>query len=457
MKISIIGTDHRLAKVELRELLAMSEDQVPDALADLVAISGIREAAVLSTCNRFEVVYVDEGSCDAELGRVLAVWAGLPADELEPHLIRYDGAEAARHLFSVTSSLDSMVLGESQITGQVKDAYRMADEAGTVGPLLHRLFHKAFAVAKRVRTDTDVGAASVSVAHAAVDMAQAVFEDLSRHSVLLLGAGEMAELALRGFRSRGVEDLWITNRTMARATEVASGLSAGVVPWAQRARFVERVDVVLCSTGARTPVLTRDEVDKARRARKGRPLLLIDISVPRNLDPRINELRAVYQFDIDDLAQAVQVNQEARKREAAKAGEMVDEEVGRFDRILSDVHVAPLLAALNRWVAAEGREEVERSIRNLGPVLQGLGDDERKAVELALGRMAGSLGKRFLHKPIRRLKELGAQGSVDRLADAAELLGVEATLLALDDGPDLRDSVEQEHDGPRSLRAGKEV
>ncbi|HCP48282.1 MAG TPA: glutamyl-tRNA reductase [Deltaproteobacteria bacterium] len=315
----------------------------------------------------------------------------------------------------------------------MKEAYRIANEAGTVGPLLHRLFHKSFAVAKRVRTETGVGAATLSVAQAAVDMADVVFDDLSSHPVLLLGAGEMSELALRGFKARGVQDLWVANRTISRATEVATGLSAGVVPWDQRARFLAQVDVVLCSTGARSSVLTRDDVLAVRKARKGRPLLLIDISVPRNLDPGINDLSGVYMFDIDDLGQVVQVNQEARQREAARAEQIVEQEVSRFERMLSDVHLAPLLRALHRRMASDSAQEVERSLRVLTPILSKLDEAERSLVSNALTRMSTALGKRFLHHPMQRLKDLGNEGEGGQLAEIAELFGVGTVLVSVPD------------------------
>ena len=219
MRIRQLGTNHRHATVEVRERLALPEEAVPPLLAALCALPGVQEAVLISTCNRVELTWVDNGGCIEDVVAVVARAAGLSPSFLDPHLFRHQDEDAVKHLFRVCGGLDSMVLGETQIVGQVKEAYRIASDVGTVGPLLHKLFHKAFAVAKRVRTETAIGASTVSVANAAVDMAGRVFDDLAKHPVLLLGAGEMSELALKGFVSRGAKDAWVSNRTLERAVD----------------------------------------------------------------------------------------------------------------------------------------------------------------------------------------------------------------------------------------------
>ncbi len=433
MRIRLCGTNHREAPVEVRERLALSDADFQPALRRLHGLPGVREVVLVSTCNRVEVIWVDDGQAEDAVAAEMGRWSGLAPAELEPHLVRAIDDEAVRHLFRVCGSLDSMVLGESQILGQVKDAYRAACECETVGPLLHRLFHKAFAAAKRIRSETDVGASTLSVARAAVDMAGAVFEDLSSKAVLLLGAGEMAELALRGFRDQGCRDLWVSNRTLSRAAEVAGPLEAAVLPWGRRAEFLAHGDIVVASTGAREPVLTRRDVKAVRRKRRGRPLLLVDISVPRNLDPGIDRLDNVYLFDIDDLAQVVQAGQEARRAEASKAERIVAEEVAAFSRVLSQVQVSPLLRALTQKVGRDGRQEVERTLSRLAPLLSDLDEGERRQVAEALDRMVQAVGKRFLHDPLRRIKRLGEAGELERLEQAADLLGIEATLVDMGD------------------------
>ena len=439
MRIRLCGTNHRQAPVEVRERLALAEADFQPTLRRLHELPGVREVVLVSTCNRVELVWVDEGADDDVMAAQMARWSGLTPAELSPHLLSACDDAAVRHLYRVCGSLDSMVLGESQILGQVKDAYRAACDCGTVGPLLHRLFHKAFATAKRIRSETDVGANTLSVARAAVDMAGAVFEDLSSKAVLLLGAGEMAELALRGFQDQGCRDLWVSNRTLARAAEVAGPLEAAVLPWSRRAEFLSSGDIVVASTGAREPVITRRDVKAVRRARRGRPLLLVDISVPRNLDPAIDSLDNVYLFDIDDLAQVVQAGHEARRVEAAKAEQIVDQEVDAFSRVMSQVQVSPLLRALSQKVGRDGRQEVERTLARLEPLLDGMDAEARAKLAGALERMVSAVGKRFLHHPLRRIKELGEAGELDRIEEAATLLGIQAPLMAVGDAEERSD------------------
>ena len=243
----------------------------------------------------------------------------------------------------------------------------------------------------------------------------------------------MAELALKSFQSKGARRVWVSNRTLERATDVAVPLGAGVVPWEERVTFLSEVDVVLCSTGGQHPVLTKEDVQTVRKTRRGRPLVLVDISVPRNLDPCIHELPGVYQFDIDDLADAVHDNKQSRAREAEAAQLLIDEEVEVFARVLSLVHVSPLLKSIHQKVARDARREIERTQQNLRDVLESIDEDARRRVVQALERMAGALSKRFLHHPLDRLKVLGELGERDRLVEAAELFGVEATLLMVRD------------------------
>jgi glutamyl-tRNA reductase len=430
----LYGTSHRHAPVEVRERLTAGVPPAGEAAARIASLAGVAEGVVLSTCNRFEVVVVEtaraEGLPDPVV-RELSRWSGLAESELDS--ITYDLVDeaAAEHLFRVVSSLDSMILGESQITGQVKEAYRQASAAGACGRLLHRVFQKAFSVAKRVRTETDLGAATVSVAGAAVDLTRRIYEDLGRRSVLLLGAGEMAEVALRAFAAKGVQELWVSNRTQWRAAELAEAVGAGVLPWDRRHEFLARVDIVLAATAASAPVITRKDVAAVRRARRGRPLVLIDVSVPRNLDAALHRESGVYLYDIDDLGRSADLGKVKREKEAERAEASVASEVGRFARVLSQVHVAPLVRSMHGKVSGDVEHEVARTMSSLTGVLGPLGPEARGEIEAAMRRMANALGKRFLHHPIRRVKALGAEGELDRLADAADLLGVESTLLTV--------------------------
>jgi len=434
MRLHLVGTSFRTAAVEVRERLAVSRGELAGVLEALTARDGVREALLVSTCNRVELLYVEDGADNDAIVAWLLQRAGISMSRADDVLFQHTDEAAIRHLFRVAGSLDSMILGESQITGQVKEAYRQAVEAGTVGPLLHRLMRKTFSVAKRVRTETKVGAATLSVANAAVEMATRIFEDLAKHSILMLGAGEMGELALKGFAVRGAKDLWVSNRTLETAAEVAAPLGAGVLPWERRVDFLRRADIVVCSTGANEPVLYKGDLAPLRRARRGRPLFLVDISVPRNLDPALQELPWVYMFDIDDLSQVVDANAEARAREAEKAEAIVAGEVAAFGRVLSQVHVAPLIRAMNRKIADEVQREVDRTLKGLGSVLDALPDEQRGRIEAAVTRMAQTLGKRVLHHPIGRIKTLGREGELDGLEEVARVFGVEALLLEVRDG-----------------------
>ncbi len=434
MRLRLVGTSFRSAPVEVRERLAVPRADLGGVLDAVSQRSGVRECLLVSTCNRVELLYVEDGANNEDIVAWFLGRGGFDASRADEILYQHADDAAIRHLFRVTGSLDSMILGESQIAGQVKEAYRQSVKVGTVGPLLHRLMRKTFSVAKRVRTETKVGAATLSVANAAVEMATRIFEDLSKASVLMLGAGEMGELALKGFASRGAKDLWVSNRTLETAAEVASPLGAGVLPWERRVDFLRRADVVVCSTGANKPVLYKADLAPLRRARRGRPLFLVDISVPRNLDPALQDLPWVYMFDIDDLSQVVDANAEARAREAQKADAIVSQEVTSFGRVMSQVHVAPLIRAVNRKVAAEVDKELERTLGGLRGILAELPEDQRNKVQRSMTKMVQTVGKRVLHHPINRIKALGREGELDGLEEVARVFGVEALLLEVRDG-----------------------
>lgn len=434
MRLRLIGTSFRQAPVEVRERLAVPRGELSGILNEVTKRPGVRECLLISTCNRVELLYVEDGCNNEELVAWLLARGGFEATRSDEILYQHLDEAAIEHLFRVTGSLDSMILGESQIAGQVKEAYRQSVKAGTVGPMLHRLMRKTFSVSKRIRTETQVGAATLSVANAAVEMATRVFEDLSAATVLMLGAGEMGELALKGFSSRGAKDLWVSNRTLETAAEVAGPLGAGVLPWDRRVEFLKQADVVVCSTGADEPVLYKSDLAPLRRARRGRPLFLVDISVPRNLDPKLQDLSWVYMFDIDDLSQVVDANAESRAREADKAAGIVAAEVTAFGRVFTQVHVAPLIRAVNRKVSGEVHRELERTLGGLRSILDELTEDQRAKVETSMTLMMQTLGRRVLHHPIDRIKRLGRDGEIDGLEEVARIFGVEALLLDVRDG-----------------------
>src|SRR5438034_929128 len=310
MPLFVAGLSHRNAPVELREQLAVDEDKLRELLRDAVASGAVREVLVLSTCNRVEVYAVADvpGEARGALFRRRCRHRGIETAPVEALLYTHADAEAVRHAFRVASSLDSMMIGEPQILGQVKDAFALAQSCQTVGPTLHTLFTQAFAVAKRVRTETEIGRHAVSVSFAAVELARKIFAGLSGKAVLVVGAGEMSELAARHLVEQGAFPIYVTNRTLARAQELARALAGTAVPFDELPTALASVDIVITSTGAPEPVISREMVERATHGRRNRPLFFIDIAVPRDVEASAGTLADVYCYDIDDLKQVVDAN-----------------------------------------------------------------------------------------------------------------------------------------------------
>lgn len=411
--ILVLGLSHRTAPVEVRERLTAGSEALPVVLSRLAARSELQEVMFLSTCNRVEVVALapDARIEDAQraIREELARHGGLSQEtELAPFLYGKRGDEAVTHVFRVAASLDSMVLGEPQILGQVKDAHDAAVAAGTLKGVLGRCISRAFAVAKRVRTETAIGAGSVSIASVAVDLARHIFGELDDHAVLLLGAGEMAEAAARSL-SKGARAVRICNRSFERAAALASAMQASAVPWAELEREMVQADVVVASTASREPVVTRDMVKRAMRARKGRTLFFVDIAVPRNVEPAVHGIDNVYVYNVDDLEQQVARGLEARRAELASAEKIVAEEVAQFLAWTRGLEVQPTVVAMRAKARAVLVGELERSLAGR---LRHLGEAERAAL---IQMLDAALGK-LLHAPTTRLKARAAEGD-----DAGEL------------------------------------
>jgi glutamyl-tRNA reductase len=400
-KLWLLGLSHRSAPVELRERLALDDATAGELARQLLEqVPGLGECALLSTCNRVEVVGCgDLAAVDpAVVVGVLRNGRPLNDEEIRRHLYLHEDRAAARHLFRVASSLDSMVVGEPQILGQVKGFYEAAVRAGTTGVVLHRVFHKAFSAAKRVRSETGIGGRNVSVSSVAVELAMQIFESLSEKTALLIGAGKMAELAARQFRDRGIGGLMFANRTFDRGVELARELHGTPVPFEELSRYLPMADVVIGSTAATEFLLTEADVQEASRLRGYRPTFLIDLGVPRNFDPHINDLRNVYLYDIDDLQSVIGENREERGREAARAEEIVSEEIESFWRWFENLDVVPTIVGLRDKAARICRRELDRTFG----ALKHLGDDERKSIEA----MAEAIVNKLLHEPIARLKRV---------------------------------------------------
>jgi glutamyl-tRNA reductase len=392
-RLCVIGLSHKSAPVEVRERAAFAEAALEAALKDLTARPGIGEAMIVSTCNRVELYAgVDSSGALDALHRFFVDERGLPAAFRE-HLYAHDGDEALRHLFRVASSLDSMVVGESQILGQVKQAFQTATAAGTVGPVLGRALPHAFQLAKRVRTETDIARSSASIASAAVSLAAQIFGDLRGREVLVVGAGKMGDLSARHLRAAGIGKLHVVNRTHARAVELAERLGGVPAPWEMLDWLLEHVDIVLCSTGAQEPVIREARVREAMRARKGRWLFFIDIAVPRDVEPAVGSVGNVYLYDVDALEQVVSANRAGRAREASEAEALVTEELKRYQALERTLGVVPVIKALRSRFLDVARAEAQRAAARGGG-----------ATEAQLAQFAEAIVNKLLHKPLTALK-----------------------------------------------------
>lgn len=394
--IHLLGLNHRTASVEIRERFALTDHCSPESWA-VPRGGGVEESLILSTCNRVEVLVVGQG--DDPRRQALECWSrvrGRTVEEMEPYLYQYRDAEAVRHLFSVASSLDSLVLGEPQILGQLKAAYRKAVASRNAGLILNRLLHKAFSVAKRVRTETAVASSAVSISYAAVELAKRIFDDMENHEALLIGAGEMAELAALHLMQAGIRRVKVANRTLSRAKDLAGRIGGEAVPFEGLADCLTDTDIVISSTGAPEAILTADDIRRALRRRRNRPMFLIDIAMPRDIAPEVNNLDNVYLYDIDDLREVVEENLAQRRDEAEKARFIVDAETESFGSWLRSLALQPTIVDLVRRGERIMEEELNRTFRRLGDV----DDRTREALEI----MAASVVRRINHEPLLFLK-----------------------------------------------------
>lgn len=395
----IVGINHRTAPVEVRERLAFGDEEMAPALSRLrLEAPSISEAALISTCNRVELIAMAEEPevAVSELIGFLAAERGVDPKLFHDAIYRFDGREAARHLFRVGASLDSMVVGEPQILGQLKDAYMRAAEAGSVGIVLHRAFHRAFSVAKKVREHTLIGHGVVSVSSAAINLAKQIFDSFEKKTVLLIGAGEMAETTARLLMRLGIESLLITNRTFDRAVALARALGGTAVPFDSYKPYLKMADVVIGSVTANRPLLSGEELESVVHARRYRPMFLIDLGVPRNFHESLNELDNVYLYNIDDLAAVTDDTREEREREAQKAESIVDVELEAFWRWLSGLELVPAIKDIRANIERLREAELKRH----RAWLANLPEDQRIHIE-ALSR--GIINK-ILHQILSELR-----------------------------------------------------
>ncbi|MCE5335198.1 MAG: glutamyl-tRNA reductase [Desulfobacteraceae bacterium] len=413
--IVLLGMNHKTAPVEIREQLAVACRQEVNPLHMLPRMEHVDEMVFLSTCNRVEFLFTCNSLQDGiqEVKTLLRTHVGLPVSTPpDNYLYVYENMEAVKHLFMVASSLDSMVLGEPQILGQMKDAYRAAVEYRTVKTVLNRLLHKAFSVAKRVRTETCIGSCAVSVSYAAVELARKIFGDIRDKKVMLIGAGEMAELAAEHFLAQGVRQLTVANRTLERAMELAGKFRAETVPFDCFLDALKSMDIVLSSTGAQQPIIRYQDVRSRMRERRNKPLFFIDIAVPRDIDPKVNEIDNVYVYDIDDLQGVIDINREERRNQAQLAEHLIDEETIKFKRWMNTLSAVPTIISLRAKAETIRRNEIRKTFAQLPD----LSEREREAIEI----LTESIIKKFLHDPIVFLKKKAQRGTQATFMDFAQ-------------------------------------
>ncbi len=399
MKVFVAGLNHKIADVDVREKLAFNGPKLEEGLKRFRELPEVHEAIILSTCNRVELyANVKDYQRAAEAVKTfLSEFHNINRSSLDAGLYIYDGVNAVRHIFRVASSLDSMVVGEPQILGQLKDAFELALSQKTTGILLNKLMKKAISVAKRVRTETRIAENAVSISFAAVELAKKIFTDLSKRVFMLLGAGEMAELAAKHLISSGVKEVLVSNRTYERACDIAKEFNGKPVRFDEFIDEMARADIVICSTGAPDYIVTKDQMQKVMKERKQRQVFLIDISVPRNIDPETNDLDNVYLYNVDDLQGVVDSNLFERKKEAEKAEKIIDEELETFLRWQSTLDSVPTIIAIREKAEEIKKEELDKLFHKI----TGMGEKEREAIEY----MAAALINKMIHPPTAALKE----------------------------------------------------
>ncbi|ARN74671.1 glutamyl-tRNA reductase [Oceanicoccus sagamiensis] len=420
MGLIALGINHKSANVALRERVAFAPEQMAEALQDALSDALLAEAVILSTCNRTELfAIVADEHLDGGEQRALA-WLGayhhIPLADLESCYYSYSDQQALRHIIQVTSGLDSMVLGEPQIFGQMKSAFAVAQEASSVGSELSRIFPHVFSVAKKVRTDTAIGKNPVSVAYAAVNVSHHIFSDLSETRALLIGAGETIELVARHLSEKGVKSIVVANRTLGRARELAHRFGAEAVLLSEIPEQLVQADIVISSTASQLPILGKGAVEHALKLRKHRPILMVDIAVPRDIEEQVGELSDIYLYTVDDLTEIVDENKRNRESEARKADKLIDKGVENYLQQLRSLDVVSTLKAYRQQSEQTRDIELEKALKQLA---------KGESAERVVTQLARSLTNKFMHKPSIEMKKASAEGHEDRVSWAHQLFGLQ--------------------------------
>ncbi len=406
MRFLVTGLNHKTAPVELRERLAIGGDALPETTRALLAEPGVQEAMILSTCNRVELL-VSHNGLEPHLPGFLAQHFALDRSVLEPHLYRYQDEEAVRHMFRVAASLDSMVVGEAQILGQVKQSWTTARELGAVKGPLDKLLQGAFSAAKRVRTETEIGSSSISIASVAVDLARRIFGSLEGKKILVIGAGKMSELAARHMMQHGADSMLVANRTYERAVKLAEQFLGEAIRFEELDARAHEADIIITSTGATEQILGVEQAQQILHRRKNRPVFVIDIAVPRDVDPRVNQLEGMFLYDIDDLQSVAASHLVDRGREAERAEAIITEETERFRRRIRTIDIAPAIMQVQGTAEELRQAELHRQRQ----LLQSLTPEQQAAVD----SLTRGLMNKFLHLPLQALKSAARDGDAAAL------------------------------------------
>jgi len=415
MTLLAFGINHKTAPVNIREKVAFAPDILHQALQNLVTKDAIHEAVILSTCNRTEVYCgLDYPANDAVL-EWLSEFHQLPLESISPYIYAYQDSEAVQHILRVASGLDSLVLGEPQILGQIKEAYMTANAAGAIGAQLNRLFQHTFAVAKQVRTDTAIGASPVSVAFAAVSLAKQIFSDLSQHKVMLIGAGETIDLVARHLKENQVSRMIVANRTLERAEQLARNFAAEAIALQDIPEYLHEADIVISSTASPLPILGKGMIERAIKQRKHKPMFMVDIAVPRDIEPEVSELRDIYLYTVDDLQEVIEENRKSRQEAALQAEEIIAAQVDHFMGWLRSLDAVDAIRAYRDKCHLLRDEAVIAARRQL---LAG------KDPQLVISELARILTNKLIHEPSVQMKYAAYHGDTDLLRDASRLLGI---------------------------------
>jgi glutamyl-tRNA reductase len=416
MPLITVGVNHKTAPVSIRERVAFAPEKMIDALSSLISEKKANEAVIVSTCNRTELYCsVEDFSMVDDVIAWLGQYHGIALSELKQYCYTHSNDDSVRHIMRVASGLDSLILGEPQILGQVKSAYAVSQEGSCIGPELESLFQRAFSVAKRVRTDTAIGENPVSIAFAAVSLAQRIFADIRNSTALLIGAGQTIELVARHLKENGIKRIIVANRTLARAEALANELNAEAIMLGEIGDYLSQADIVISSTASQLPIIGKGMVERATSQRRHSPMLLIDIAVPRDIEPEVEEVNDAYLYTVDDLHSVIEENVRARQDAAKAAEEMIEEGVNSYRRVVESRKVSDLIVTFRKSAELIKNAELEKALKGL---------ERGQSPEQVLNKLAHGLMNKLIHSPTRYLRDAGADADQNALTIASNVLGI---------------------------------